>query len=168
MPIPVLALTSGFALLAIVIVIAIVDARAQIIPNELNLVLAATGVGFQWLVVGAFPIVAVLSGAGVFALFWLARTLHSRARGYTGLGFGDVKMAGAGAIWIGPSALPSFVLVSSAAGLAFVLIKSLWAGKLDLAERTPFGPFLALGLFATWAVENPWLDVFCGWADVCA
>lgn len=145
---------SGIALLAILLTIAMIDARSQIIPNELNLALAATGIVSQWLIVGSFPFASILAGVGMFGLFWLVRALHSRARGRVGLGLGDVKMAGAGAVWIAPLALPSFLLIASAAGLAYVLARALWAGSLNYDQRTPFGPFLGLGLFVAWGAEQ--------------
>jgi prepilin signal peptidase PulO-like enzyme (type II secretory pathway) len=154
MPLAVVIAVFGLMLVAILVAITLIDARCQMIPDELNLVLAVAGLGFQWVMIGAFPYVPFLTGAGTLALFWLVRALHAQARGYTGLGLGDVKMAGAGAIWIGPLALPSFVLVASGAGLAFVLIKALWVGKFEPSERTPFGPFLALGLLMTWGAEH--------------
>ncbi len=146
--------SSGTVLLAVLLAIAVIDARSQMIPNELNLALAATGIASQWLIAGSFPLVPILTGVGMFGLFWLVRTLHSRARGRVGLGFGDIKMAGAGAVWIAPPALPSFLLIASAAGLVYVLAKSLWARKLQFELRTPFGPFLALGLFVAWSAEQ--------------
>lgn len=145
---------SGVALLAILIAITVIDARSQMIPNELNLALVVTGIGSQWLMVGSFPFIPILTGIGMFGLFWLVRTLHSNARGRVGLGLGDVKMAGAGVVWITPLALPSFLLIASAAGLIYVLAKSLWTGKFQLERRTPFGPFLGLGLFAAWGADQ--------------
>ena len=119
------------------------------IPDALNVILLAGGIGF-----GVFGPVNSLAAQAVSALalaaaLWAIRYGHSRMSGVIGLGLGDVKMAGAGALWISPLSVPLFLFVSSASGLLFILLRGAGTGR----EKLPFAPFLSLGLLSCWIAE---------------
>lgn len=44
------------------------------------------------------------AAVATYAALWLLAEAHYRLRGYEGLGLGDVKLAAAGALWVGPGA----------------------------------------------------------------
>lgn len=148
------AVSFGVVLAVVLGAIAWIDIRRMIIPDALNVLLAAGGVAYQWMASPATLWVQVVSGAGMFAAFWLIRRVHAAATGRIGLGLGDVKMAGASAIWISPWNLPLFVFLASFCGLAFALCRHLMNDRLSATKRQPFGPFLAAGLFLTWIGEQ--------------
>ncbi len=114
------------------ILIALIDYRLSIIPDQLNLFLAVLGLAS----VGLESIWGVTFGAGLFGLIIL---LTKRK----GMGMGDLKLAAALGFLFG---WPKIILI---AGLAFV-IGGLWAAALLLAKKKslkdaiPFGPFLAI------------------------
>lgn len=105
------------------------DVAARRIPNQLCAVIAAGGLVSQ---IAASGFLAAANGlaAGTLAVallypFW--------SRG--GIGGGDVKLAGAVAIWIGLSRLPMFCLAAALAGglVAFVaFVRSSRAARAEM------------------------------------
>ncbi len=84
---------------------------------------------------------AAQGGAVAFALFWLTARLYRRASGRDGLGFGDVKLAGACGIWLGYADQAMALEVAAVAALAVVVLARRGRAERDLA--VPFGAFLA-------------------------
>ncbi len=74
-------------------------------------------------------------------------------RGTAGLGLGDVKMAGAAALWVAPWNLPLLLMLACLAALLAVAIVILSGRRLDRLTRIPFGPFIGLGLVVVWTLE---------------
>lgn len=148
------------ALLAVLVAIAVVDLRTLIIPDALNAVLAALGLGWAWLAAGGFPLVQIAFAAATFAFFWLMRAGFLAVRKVTGLGFGDVKMAGACALWFSPWNLPLFLFLTAISALLYVALRASVTGRLDRSARVPFGPFLGFGLLATWLIERSDIPTF--------
>ncbi len=119
---------------------AIYDAKTRRLPDGLTLAagLLCAGLalehGASRLLLGCA--VAMVAVGGLEA----ARRIFLKARGEPGLGFGDVKLVGAAAIWLGPQT-PWMITLASAAGLAgFALLK-------PADRRIPFGPFIAASTF---------------------
>jgi len=134
--------------------IAWTDFRKLTIPNPLNLLLAGTGLAYQWIFSESSALTHLAAGAAVGAAFWTIRRIHSDITGRLGLGLGDVKMAGASAIWLNPWDLPLFVFEASAAALIYTLSRQLYGIGISLNARQPFGPFLAVSLLLTWLAER--------------
>lgn len=122
--------------------LAYADIRWGLLPDRLVALLAATAV-IPWLG-GQGSGMEALGGSGCGAcLLWLLRWL---SRG--GLGWGDVKLAGAAGLWLGwQSMLVALGMAFLTGGLwACVLV---WQGRQGWSDTLPFGPFLAGGfLFA--------------------
>jgi leader peptidase (prepilin peptidase) / N-methyltransferase len=127
-----------------------IDLRRGIIPDWLNLAIAAVGLTKAVLLDGwAAGLSAGCEGIIIGAIVWLLRRLYFMLRKFQGLGLGDVKLLAASGIWIGVAGVPLQLLIASLTALAA-------AGVMQLAGRTvtrltplPFGPFLALGLVVT-------------------
>jgi len=145
-----------FLVLALTI-IAVVDLRTQTIPDTVLILLAVVGLAFQAL--NASPLSIVLSAAFYFICFWLIRKLHQLATGRIGLGFGDVKMAGAAGAWISVGAAPLFIGLAATTALLSVALVSLVGGGSVLKQRIPFGPFLALSLLVCWLLKVSNVDL---------
>jgi leader peptidase (prepilin peptidase) / N-methyltransferase len=144
----------GVALLALVAAIAAVDWRRQIIPDELNLLLALFGLAYRWVDGNGFPAAALLSGIAASCALWAFSVGFQRIRGIVGLGLGDVKMAGAAAIWISPWNLPILLFSACLSALAVAALTALAGTRIGRVTRLPFGPFIGLGLVITWAIER--------------
>jgi leader peptidase (prepilin peptidase) / N-methyltransferase len=144
----------GLALLALVGAIAAIDWRRQIIPDELNLLLALSGLAYRWLDGNGFPVTALLSGVAASCALWAFSVGFQRLRGMVGLGLGDVKMAGAAAIWISPWNLPILLMSACLSALAVAALIALTGTRIGRLTRVPFGPFIGLGLVITFAIER--------------
>ena len=126
------------------------DIRWGILPDRLVVLLAAAAV-LPWLGGQASGWEALLGSCCGGGFLWLLRWL---SRG--GIGWGDIKLAGAAGLWLGWQAM--LVALSTAflfGGLwACVLV---WQRQQQWSDRLPFGPFLAGGfLFAYGAGMDCW------------
>jgi leader peptidase (prepilin peptidase) / N-methyltransferase len=146
-----MAILLSFALLcALCAVLAWIDIRHGIIPDWLNLAIAA--LGLLTIILSedrAAAIQALGEGVAVGAAFWLLRRLYFALRGIQGLGLGDVKLLGAAGIWVGVAGIPMLLLVATITALASVGVMQLSGRTLTAQTSMSFGPFLAAGLLAT-------------------
>ncbi|QND63248.1 prepilin peptidase [Mesorhizobium loti] len=149
---PSLVLAATIALVAILCAISIADFRRQIIPDALNLALAGIGLAYQMATDG-LP-VHILFAAATFAAAWAIRRGHFLMTGRIGLGLGDVKMLAAAACWISPLLLPVLLFIASASALLFVGGQVVATGPAAAKARVAFGPFIAIGLGCSWALEQ--------------
>jgi leader peptidase (prepilin peptidase) / N-methyltransferase len=132
-----------------------IDLRRGILPDWLNLAIAVIGLAKAMLLDGwASAFSAGCEGIAVGAIVFLLRQLYFMFRKFQGLGLGDVKLLASSGVWIGVAGVPIQLLVASLTALAA-------AGVMQIAGRTvtrqtslPFGPFLALGLLVTLAVQH--------------
>ena len=94
-------------------------------------------------------LVDALARAAAAAGTLLAVALAYRAgRRRDGLGFGDVKLAGALGPWLAWPDLPMALLVAVAAALIAVAVRAAFAGRTALTElAVPLGAFLAPAAF---------------------
>lgn len=145
-------MTTLFTVVLIFLLAAIsyIDIQQMRIPNVLNMLLASAGISYWVLSSKESLPIQLASGLGFALMIWLVRFGYLKLTGRVGLGLGDIKMAGAGAVWINPLLLPFFLFSASASGLVYALIVS----KPGKNERMPFGPFLAVGLISSWMAEN--------------
>ncbi|MER8615162.1 A24 family peptidase [Mesorhizobium sp. M1136] len=153
-----LVLIATIALTAILVTISVADFRRLIIPDELNLALAGTGLGFQAATQLDQVPSQILFAVGTLSAVWLIRRGHLAMTGRIGLGLGDVKMLGAAACWISPLLLPILLFIASASALLFIGGQVVAVGPSAAKARAPFGPFIAAGLGCTWVLEQ-----FAGW-----
>lgn len=135
---------------AVLAPIAVIDARRQIIPDVLNLLLAACGLALTYASQARSPILLLAEAIAVMGLFGMLSILYRRFRGRSGLGWGDVKFMGAATCWVGLPGIPLVTLMASASGLAYVLIRQLTARGISPQTRIAFGPHLSLGLLVVW------------------
>lgn len=141
----------GLAMLGLLIAIAWVDFRTMTIPDELNVALGTLGAGYQFWTRSVDTLMIASSVLALSTSFLAIRALHWRATRRVGLGLGDVKMVAAAGFWLSPWSLPIFVLIASSVALFYALLSGAFGfGHNEARGRVPFGPFLALGLFATW------------------
>lgn len=130
-------------LLAALAAIAVIDLRSLRIPDALSLPLVAAGLAVAPALRGGATADHLIGAAAGFALFAVIGEVHFRRRGVEGLGLGDAKLFAAAGAWLGWQALPWVLLVAALGGLAFALA----AGR---GRPVAFGPWLALGIAATW------------------
>lgn len=132
-----------------------IDFRRGIIPDWLNLFIGFAGLAQAFLLDGwgaalAAALEGLIIGVIVFALRWL----YFRVRGHHGLGLGDVKLLAASAVWIGVAGIPVQLLVGSITALIAAVALHVTGRTMTRQTALPFGPFLALGLLVTLALQQ--------------
>ena len=132
-----------------------IDLRRGIIPDWLNLVIAVVGLARAVIFDGwAAAVSAACEGIIIGAIVWLLRRLYFMLRKFQGLGLGDVKLLAASGTWIGVAGVPVQLLVASLTALAAAGVMQLAGLTLTRQTSFPFGPFLALGLLVTLALQQ--------------
>jgi leader peptidase (prepilin peptidase)/N-methyltransferase len=98
---------------------------------------------------------AVLRGAVLAGCFFALRALYARVRGREGIGLGDVKLAGAGGVWLAWTTIPVAIEIAALAALAVYVVRQFAGGKMMSATaRMPFGLFLAPAIWLGWLLEQ--------------
>jgi leader peptidase (prepilin peptidase)/N-methyltransferase len=123
-----------------------IDARCQRLPDFLTLPLLLGGLAEAGFNEPASLIDRAVGAVAAYLGFRLLAVLFRRFRGREGLGEGDAKLLAAGGAWVGAIALPDVLLVAAGTALLFALRRL----RADPAERIPFGPFLAAGIWLLW------------------
>ncbi len=135
--------------------LSLIDIDRLLLPDPLTL-----GLGVAGLIVAAldgwstFLSSAIGALAGYLVFAGVAR-LFRRVRGVDGLGGGDAKLLAAGGAWLGWTALPAIVFTASCLGLLWAVLGRAKTLDWDAGARLPFGPFLAIAIWAAWCIIPP-------------
>ncbi|MCA6123846.1 prepilin peptidase [Bradyrhizobium sp. WSM 1704] len=152
-------LASYGTLVVLCCAVAWIDLRHGIIPDRLNLTIAVLGLIRVAIDDGAMAVLTATGVAGLVGLlFWLFQRLYFRVRHVEGLGLGDVKFLAAAAIWVGLAGVPTLLLIAALAALGVAGCLMLAGHEMKRQSSLPFGPFLALGLLLTPALQQ-WLGL---------
>jgi leader peptidase (prepilin peptidase)/N-methyltransferase len=134
--------------------IAVVDGRHFIIPNSLTIATLAFGLIYAALADGWLGMPPALLRGAVLGLAFLAlRAGYQWFRGRTGIGLGDVKLAGAGGVWLGWMMLPLAVEIAALAALAVYAVRWLAGRPVRRLTRIPFGMFFGPAIWLAWLIE---------------
>ena len=135
----------------LLVALSAVDIRTRRLPDSLNLVLAATGLGVAAVLDGTRLLAHVLGGVVGFASLVAIEIAYRCLRGRNGLGRGDAKLLGAIGAWVGPQGLIACIFVAASSGIILVLtIAAAKRRAVSSDTAISFGPFLALGGWLTW------------------
>ncbi len=124
------------ALGAVLLAASLYDLKTRRLPDVLTAAAAALCVFLAL----PHPVVGLISAALAFAVLEALRRGFARARGVQGLGFGDVKLFAALALWLGPLS-PWALALASAGGL----LQAALTRPED--RRIAFGPAIAAAAF---------------------
>lgn len=123
------------------IIIAYIDIRIKIIPNELVLTMIILGIIFQVLNYG----LKALIGAAISMLAMMI--VFTSVAGFVGfgkVGAGDVKLAGAMGFSLGYPLIITAVGIMAVALMVFILT-GMALKKIYLSTMLPFAPFMIIG-----------------------
>jgi leader peptidase (prepilin peptidase)/N-methyltransferase len=153
----------GAGLALLMLAIAVSDARAFIIPDELTTAAAILGVLALALApsstVAEDVALAALRGAVLALVFLALRTGYRYLRGRHGIGLGDVKLAGVCGLWLGWLTIPIAVEAAALSALSVYLVRQLALGRPARATaRLPFGVFFAPAIWLAWLIEETLLQ----------
>jgi leader peptidase (prepilin peptidase)/N-methyltransferase len=139
----------------VLVVLATVDALALRLPDILTLPIIVAGLAIAWWLPD-HDLAGHLAGAliALLVLYGVA-VAYQRIQSREGLGFGDVKLAGAAGAWLGWQALPYVLLLACALGLVWIGVAIIRRGRAAALERIPFGVALCFAIWVIWLYGPP-------------
>ena len=143
-------------LAATLLAAAIGDWRSRIIPNRLNAVIALLAIPYWWASgVSLWPGAALQLGVAACVFGAFALMFH-----FEWMGGGDVKMAGALALWLpAPAVLKMLVVMSLAGGL--LTLAMLIAHRIAKSAGNPEVPYgIAIAFAGLWIIGERFLNQF--------
>jgi prepilin peptidase CpaA len=138
--------------------IAVVDVRTYTISDRLNLAIALLAPVYWWSAgVPLWPDAAVRIGAGLLVFLLFAGAFYLNA-----MGGGDVKLAGALALWFTPyETLKLIVLMSIIGGLLTLIVVGIHRARKNSGRpEVPYGVAIAAG--GMWLLAQRFLNQFAG------
>jgi leader peptidase (prepilin peptidase)/N-methyltransferase len=129
-----------------------IDIEEHLLPDAVLAPLFCLGLAFQGLYGGGLLDAGLGAAAGYGVLRLIAESYRLYS-GTDGMGYGDVKFAGAIGTWIGVAAMPAMFAIAFISGVAVTLPLAL-SGRLASRAAIPFGPFLAFGGFCAFAIPG--------------
>ena len=151
-------LAAGLVFTWILIAAAGIDARTQLLPDQLTLPLLWLGLTIALVPLFVTASTAIIGAAIGYLSLWSVFWLFKLATGKEGMGYGDFKLLGALGAWMGAMSLLPIILLSSLIG-ALVGGAALALHGKDRSTPIPFGPFIAAAGWA-WFVFGDRLGVF--------
>lgn len=139
---------------ALVLYLAKTDLDRFELPDIGNLALFVLGLG--WVAASASDIgeglvQALIRALAAAAFLFAIRTLYRAIRKMDGLGWGDVKLAAAGAVWLSWSQMPIALLIGALAGILVATAHAACSRRtLALQAALPFGALLAPAIWLVW------------------
>lgn len=137
---------SAFGYCAVLLLLARIDLRTQLLPDILTLPLLWAGLLWHatgWL--GDHSLAQAVWGAATgYIVLWLPACFFGKWLGKALMGHGDFKFSAAIGAWLGCWNLPFVWLLASASSIAMIVLAT-WLSGRRLREPMPFGPSLALG-----------------------
>jgi leader peptidase (prepilin peptidase)/N-methyltransferase len=124
---------------AMLIAVAGIDLEHRIIPNKVMLPSAVFAVATAIALRPDAIVELAIAGAGAFAAFLLAALAYP-----SGMGMGDVKLAGVMGLFLGKAVIPALFIAFLAGTLVGVAVIAKHGAE-GRKKGVPFGPFLALG-----------------------
>ena len=132
-----------------------IDARTQLLPDNLTLPLLWAGLLLSLVPLFVDARQAIIGAAIGYLSLWSVYWLFKLLTGKEGMGYGDFKLLGALGAWFGAGAILPIVLMSSVVG-AVVGGTIMALRKQDSQVPMPFGPFIAAAGFG-WLIFAPQL-----------
>jgi len=154
-PVSLLAAALGWAF----IYAACVDLRARLLPDWPSWFAGGVGLTMAWSAAAwpgvAFAAAGALSAGAGLALAALAMRWRM---GREALGFGDIKLAAAGGLLLGPVAIWTAIGAAAAATVMWTLaMMALRPGARTAGAEIPFGPGLLAAIWLGWIAERAWV-----------
>lgn len=132
-----------YAACLMLLVLAVIDFRTQLLPDVITLPLLWAGLLFQLLFHPVMLPSAVIGAMVGYLSLWSFYWLFKLVTGKEGMGYGDFKLLAALGAWLGWSFLPLILILSAGLGAIVGLAAQAYSPRLR-GTPLPFGPFLAL------------------------
>ncbi len=157
----ILCLSAGFVLL---VILSIIDLKTFLLPNVFVAPFALLGLAFHYFTDFYFLTFnnVILGGIVGFGILYIIRYFGNLYYGQDSLGLGDVKLLGAGGLWLGYEGVLFAMTIGAFAGLVHGIIYALYqkiknGGPLNFRKLIiPAGPGFAVGIIivAIWMYHS--------------
>lgn len=138
-----------------------IDFDTQLLPDSITLPFLWLGLIFNMAGIFAALQASVIGAVAGYLILWSVYHLFRLVTGKEGMGFGDFKLLAMFGAWLGWSALPLIVLLSSLVG-AIVGVAMIALRGHDRNIPIPFGPYLAVAGWIALLWGNDLLDAYLG------
>lgn len=138
---PGLAALGAMVFVWIMLAAILIDADTQLLPDALTLPLLWLGLLLNLAATYTDLRSAVIGAVAGYLVLWSVYWIFRLATGKEGMGFGDFKLLAAIGAWVGWSALPVVILLSSVVG-SVVGISLIVFTRHEREVPIPFGPYL--------------------------
>ncbi len=132
----------------ILLTLALIDLRTQLLPDILTLPLLWLGLLYQLMFQPWLLESAVLGAIAGYLVLWSFYWLFKLVTGKEGMGYGDFKLLAALGAWTGWEMLPLLLILSAGVGAVIGIIVQVAIPRLR-GQALPFGPFLAMAGWIT-------------------
>lgn len=146
----------GTLLASAALFIAAVDLDRFEIPDIATAAILVLGLAWTqaWGIDAPTAADAVLRSLIVAGLLLAVRAGYRAVRDFDGLGLGDLKLAGAGAVWLSWPHIVVALLIAVGAAIAVIVGRNLVAGEQIKGDAAvPFGTFLAPAIWIAWFAQ---------------
>lgn len=134
--------------------LSVTDMRRFEIPDTATLIIALCGLWFQWVARPDTLWIEVAFACALTAVLWIGGGVFFQRTGREGLGIGDAKLIGAGALCTGFAGIWWALLLACLGGIA-MLLAGRGTGRLGRESSIPFGPFLAYAIYMVFLLQFP-------------
>jgi prepilin signal peptidase PulO-like enzyme (type II secretory pathway) len=124
------------------LMIAVIDLRIHIIPNELIMAAAAAGIALQFSYFGISALITAFMSMTAMAILFTAAACIA---GFGKVGAGDIKLAGVMGLALGYPGIITALMYMSASLLIFSAF-GLILKRITVKSMIPFAPFMMLGM----------------------
>ncbi|MCW3065472.1 MAG: prepilin peptidase [Solirubrobacterales bacterium] len=149
----------GLAFVLVLVPCALIDLEHRIIPNKITLPGAVAAIAITALTHPGHLPEQLIAGGAAFTFLLVAALAYP-----SGMGMGDVKLAGVMGLFLGRSVAPALLVALLAGSLFGMGVIARKGSKEGRKTAVPFGPFLAVGglvgLFAGPAIVHWYLHSF--------
>lgn len=125
-----------------------IDARTQLLPDELTLGFLWIGLLISTRAIFISPQDAIIGAFIGYAVLWLIANAYKLIRKQDGMGYGDFKLLAMLGAWLGALNLLNVLFIATFLGLIMGLI-FLFHKKINSRQPLPFGPYLAIAGWLT-------------------
>jgi leader peptidase (prepilin peptidase) / N-methyltransferase len=149
----------GGALALLMLLIAAIDWRHYIIPDELTLSALVLGLAQASILrtgeIADGIAAALLRGVMAAMVFFVLRATYRYLRGQDGMGLGDVKLAGVAGVWLDWMTLPLAIEIAALTGLAIYAARYRFVRhRMRSTTKVPFGLFFAPSIWISWLLQS--------------
>jgi leader peptidase (prepilin peptidase)/N-methyltransferase len=147
------------------IALAVIDAETQLLPDSITLPLLWIGLGLSLFGVFVDSDQAIIGAICGYLSLWLIAQLFRLTTGKEGMGQGDFKLFALFGAWLGWTALPQILLLSTVPGAVFGIAMML-IGRKQRGTPVPFGPFLAIAGWISVLWGDSITNAYLRWAGL--